>query len=235
MALRDGIKDIAAGFSHLFYPHLCEGCSKPLLAEEEVLCLDCNIYNLPRTAYHHIAENETAMRFAGRLPFIKATSLAYFTPDGLLQHLLHRLKYEDRKEIGVFLGKQLGYDLKQVGWTDGIDTIIPVPLHPRKMSARGYNQSELIANGMSKVLDIPVIADVLIRTLDTESQTQKSRIERLENMQNAFALVANSLKNKHVLLVDDVLTTGATLEACAYEILKTEGAKLSIATIGIAN
>lgn len=235
MSLSDNIKNLSSGLSHLFYPQLCEGCSKPLVGDEEVLCLDCNVYNLPRTAYHHIAENETAMRFAGRIPFVKATSFAYFTPDGLLQHLLHRLKYENRKEIGVFLGKQLGYDLKQVKWAQEIDAIVPVPLHPRKRSARGYNQAELIADGMSEVLHIPVIANVLVRTRDTESQTQKSRSERMENMKNAFAASSDSLKNKHVLLVDDVLTTGATLEACAYEILKTEGTKLSLATIGIAN
>src|SRR4051812_37158886 len=154
MGIGDQLKQMSDGLSYLFYPRLCEGCSKPLLAEEDVLCLNCNVYNLPRTAYHHIADNETAMRFAGRVPIVKATSLAYFTAEGLLQHLLHQLKYYDKKEVGLFLGRQLGYDLKQTGWAKDIDVIVPVPLHPKKEALRGYNQTELIANGISEVLDI---------------------------------------------------------------------------------
>lgn len=207
-----------------------------MLAEEEVLCLNCNVYYLPRTAYHHIAENETAMRFAGRVPIVKATSFAYFTADGLLQHLLHGLKYQDKKYIGNFLGKQLGYDLAQLNWQQGIDAIIPVPLHPKKEAARGYNQTELIANGLGEVLHLPVITDVLERTRNTESQTQKTREERIANMEAAFSLKnAVHIKDKHLLLIDDVLTTGATLEACAQTLLTVPGVQISIATIGVAN
>lgn len=233
--MNDGLlKDLAGGLSHLLYPRLCEGCSKPLLAEEDILCLDCNVYYLPRTAYHHIAENETAMRFAGRFPFEKATSFAYFTPDGLLQYQLHRLKYEERKDIGLYLGRQLGYDLQQINWAKGIDGIVPVPLHKEKERTRGFNQAQLIAEGISEVLQIPVITNAVSRIRNTESQTQKSRAERLENMQRAFAVQNSDYGNKHFLLIDDVLTTGATLEACALELLKIPGMKLSIATIGIA-
>lgn len=228
------LASMGEGLSHLLYPRLCEGCSKPLLAEEDILCLDCNVYYLPRTAYHHIAENETAMRFAGRFPFEKATSLAYFTPEGLLQHLLHRLKYEERKDIGLYLGRQLGYDLQQLNWAEGIDGIVPVPLHKEKERSRGFNQAQLIAEGMGEALHIPVITDAIVRTRNTESQTKKSRAERLENMQSAFAIQNHYYENKQFLLVDDVLTTGATLEACALELLKIPGIKLSIATIGIA-
>jgi len=228
------LESMGEGLSHLLYPRLCEGCSKPLLAEEDILCLDCNVYYLPRTAYHHIAENETTMRFAGRFPFEKATTFAYFTPDGLLQHLLHRLKYEERKDIGLYLGRQLGYDLQQINWAKGIDGIVPVPLHKEKERTRGFNQAQLIAEGISEVLQIPVITDAIARIRNTESQTQKSRAERLENMQSAFAVQNSNYENKHFLLVDDVLTTGATLEACALELLKIPGTKLSIATIGIA-
>lgn len=224
------------GLSHLFYPRLCEGCSKPLLAEEEVLCLNCNVYYLPRTAYHHIPENETAMRFAGRVPVVKATSFAYFTVDGLLQHLLHGLKYQDKKYIGSFLGKQLGYDLAQLNWQQGIDVIIPVPLHPKKEAARGYNQTELIADGLGEVLHLPVITGALERTRNTESQTQKTREERIANVEAAFSLKnAEHIKDKHLLLIDDVLTTGATLEACAQTLLSVPGVQISIATIGVAN
>lgn len=227
---------MAQGLSHLLYPRLCEGCSKPLLAEEEILCLNCNIYNLPRTAYHHIPDNETAMRFAGRVPVVRATSFAYFTDGGLLQHLLHELKYNNRKDIGVYLGKLFAYDLAQIKWQQNIDMIIPVPLHPEKEALRGYNQSTLLAEGMSAVWNIPVANDLLYRTRNTESQTQKTRAERIENMEGAFAVKSEaSLAHKHVLLIDDVLTTGATLESCAHAILKVTGTQVSIATIGVAN
>ncbi|MEZ5017474.1 MAG: phosphoribosyltransferase family protein [Flavipsychrobacter sp.] len=230
------LKNITEGLSHLVYPKLCEGCSKQLLAEEEVLCLNCNIYNLPRTAYHHIAENETAMRFAGRFPFQKATSLAYFTPNGLLQHLLHNLKYEDKKYIGYYLGKQLGYDLLQTNWQKGIDLIVPVPLHPKKEALRGFNQSQLIASGLNAALHIPIEEQVLKRNRFTDSQTQKTREERITNMQDAF-LASNTarIEGKHILLIDDVLTTGATLESCALALLKVKDVIISIATVGIAN
>lgn len=230
------LKEMAEGLSHLIYPRLCEGCSKPLLAEEEVLCLNCNVYHLPRTAYHHITDNETAMRFAGRVQVEKATSFAYFTPEGLLQHLLHRLKYDGKQYIGTYLGKQLAYDLVQIDWQHGIDAIVPVPLHPDKEAARGYNQSQLLAEGMAEVWGIPVWNDVLQRVKNTESQTQKTREERIENMQDAFvAAKTEKIQGKHLLLIDDVLTTGATLEACAIALKITPNVKISIATVGIAS
>jgi len=227
--------ELAAGLSHLVYPRLCEGCNKPLLAEEQVLCLNCSIYNLPRTAYHHIHENETFMRFAGSVNIEKATSLAYFTPDGLLQHLLHGLKYDSKKEIGAYLGTQLGYDLLQTNWQQGIDAIIPVPLHPKKEAIRGFNQALLIAEAMGDVMKLPVLDKIVRRTRFTETQTQKTREQRMENMQGAFEVVNDEkLTGKHILLIDDVLTTGATLEACAHCLLAVSGVKVSIATIGIA-
>lgn len=229
------LKDLAEGLSHIIYPRLCEGCSKALLQEEDVLCLNCSIYNLPRTAYHHIPENETYMRFAGRFPIEKATSLAYFTPNGLLQHLLHRLKYEERKDIGTYLGRQLGGDILQTGWAKGIDVIVPVPLHPKKEAARGFNQTIIIAEGMAEMLHLPVAAKAVQRVRFTESQTNKTREERLENVQGAFAVSdTEQIKGKHILLVDDVVTTGATLEACTQALLAVEGVTISIATVGIA-
>jgi ComF family protein len=132
------------------------------------------------------------------------------------------------------LGRQLGYDLKQLNWADNIDMIIPIPLHEKKEAERGYNQSVLIAEGMSDILNIPVAANILVRTRYTESQTQKTRTERLENMKDAFKTVGDSLSGKHILLVDDVLTTGATLEAAALALTSSYKVKISIATIGIA-
>jgi ComF family protein len=218
------IQDLTHGLSHMFYPRLCEGCSKPLLAEEEVLCLNCSIYNLPRTAYHHIPENETFMRFAGRVNIEQATSL------------LHSLKYDGKKEIGTYLGRQLAYDLQQTGWSNGIDAIIPVPLHPKKEAERGFNQSLIIAEGMQDVLAIPVYDKMVRRTRFTETQTQKNREQRMENMLGAFEVITPAeAKNKHILIIDDVLTTGATLEACAHAFSGIDGIHISIATVGIAS
>lgn len=234
MPLAKNISSALNGFIHLFYPRLCEGCSSPLVTGEEVLCLSCNM-EVPRTAYHHIADNDTAMRFAGRIPYSHATSFAYFTNEGLLQHLLHGLKYKNKKEIGVWLGKQFGHDLAHTEWGGDIDGIIPVPLHHKKEVQRGYNQSLLIAEGLSEILGIPILDKALARGRHTESQTRKSRAERMQNMQDAFVIKqAEVLRNKHLLLLDDVLTTGATLESCALTLLTIPGVKVSFATIGIA-
>jgi ComF family protein len=228
------LQELKHGIAHLFYPRLCEGCSKPLMAAEEVLCISCST-QIPVTVYHNIEDNETALRFAGRIPFIKATSLAYFTNDGLLQHLLHGLKYRNRKETGYYLGRLLGQSLQVAGWASSVDVIIPVPLHKAKKADRGYNQSMLIAEGMSEALNIPASDKLLLRVKETESQTHKTRTERVNNMAGAFKVAENAeLTGKHILLCDDVLTTGATIEACALALMTVESVKISIATIGIA-
>jgi len=219
---------------HLFYPILCVGCRRPLIESEQVLCANCHIL-MPVTNYHNHTENDTAVRLAGRVPFNYATTYAYFTHEGLLQNLLHGLKYNDRKEIGDFLGALFGHSLQDTQWINNIDLIVPVPLHPDKEAGRGYNQSFLIAEGMSKVLKIPVNNSMLKRIRQTESQTKKSRTERLRNMEGAFvAEYTNNVNNAHVLLVDDVLTTGATLEACALTLMADSNISVSFATIGIA-
>ncbi len=228
------LQQLGHGLSHLFYPRLCEGCSKPMLKEEEVLCISCCL-QLPETGDQQHEDNEAALRFAGRIPFIGAASYAYFTTEGLLQHLLHGLKYGGKQEIGVFLGKRLGAALQEVPWAKTVDMIIPVPLHKAKQASRGYNQSLLIANGISEKLNIPVADNILYRLRDTESQTHKTRSERINNMENAFAVKNyREIQGKHILLCDDVLTTGATLEACALALLRENDVKISLATIGIA-
>lgn len=219
---------------HLFYPRLCEGCGRPLIAAEEVLCLSC-VLQIPETNYHLHPDNEAALRFAGRIPYQQVTSYAYFVNDGLMQHLVHGLKYRGRQAIGTYLGSRLGQQLKTAGWAAGIDCIVPVPLYRKKQASRGYNQSELIAAGLSNTLNIPVARKLLVRTRDTETQTSKTRQQRVSNMQNAFSVHDPALcRHKHILLCDDVLTTGATLEACALALLEQPGVKISIATIGVA-
>jgi ComF family protein len=227
------LQSIYHGLSHLFFPRLCEGCSSPLQTDEQVLCLQC-LAQLPRTNSHHIADNPAALRLAGRFPFQHATTFAYFTAEGLLQVLLHGLKYHNKKEIGLFLGRQLGYDLQHSTWPQEIDLIIPVPLHEKKQAARGFNQSALIARGLGEVLQKPVDEYVLCRSRHTQSQTKKNRAERILNVEGAFSL-QNDLTGKHLLLIDDVLTTGSTIEACATCLLAKGNNKVSVATIAIAS
>lgn len=223
---------LGAGLAHLFFPSLCQGCNKPLNLHEEVICLNCEAH-LSKTNFHHIPENETALRITGRIPFIHATSFAYFTHEGLLQHLVHGLKYQGRQRNGIFLGKQLGLALKDQDWK--IDAVIPVPIHKTKQWARGYNQSQCIADGIGHVLQVPVYSEVIIRHRVTESQVEKTREQRAQNVKDAFKVLnEQKLKGSHVLLVDDVLTTGATIEACARPLLAVDGIKVSVATIGLA-
>jgi ComF family protein len=226
--------EVKESLIHLFYPRLCEGCSKPLITGEEVLCISCSL-EIPETNYHHVADNETALRFAGRIPFEYATTFAWFNNDSLLQHLVHGLKYRNKKETGIYLGRRFGEKLKVTDWCSSIDIIVPVPLHKAKQAKRGYNQSLLIAEGMSEALHIPSSEYILCRVRDTESQTHKTRAERLSNMEEAFKINNKEIiTGKHILLCDDVLTTGATLEACALALMQAKNVKISVATIGIA-
>lgn len=219
---------------HFIYPRLCLGCAKTLMAQEDLLCIECNEL-LPLTDYHHILHNESYRRFEGRISVEQATSLAYYTKEGLLQYLLHEFKYKGNKKIAILLGSRLAFALSKTDWIKGIDLIVPVPLHEKKIQSRGYNQSDLIAQKISLDLSIPIHSSSLVRLRNTETQTHKSREQRTENMSYAFGLKDTSdLTNKHILLLDDVLTTGATLESCVQTLSAVPGIKVSIATIGIA-
>lgn len=227
------LKNLSCGLSHLLFPQLCAGCCEPLMTSEDTICLSC-FQEFPHTRYHY-PDNEAALRFAGRVPYQQVTALAHFVKDGLLQHLLHQLKYRNRQDIGTFLGRELGRALLQTDWSKSVDLILPIPLHPKKEAKRGYNQSYLIAAGLAEVLSKPVASDLLLRTRATESQVMKSREERVANLKNAFEVRKHGhLKNKHILLIDDVLTTGATLESAALSLLMVPGVLVSIATAGLA-
>ncbi len=191
---------------------------------------------LPRTGFELIDDDPVSQTFWGRVRLEKATSLYYYRKGEILQQLLHRLKYKGNYQMGQVLGKQMGNALTQAGFMVNIDMIIPVPLHEKKLRLRGYNQSEHIAIGLSQVSGVEVVKNSLVRTVHTESQTRKGRFERWENVGNIFSVInPESLNGKHLLIIDDVVTTGATLEACVQPILQNSSAKVSIATVGYAD
>ena len=220
-----------AGF---IYPRLCLGCNRRLLAQENVLCIECTEL-LPQTNYHHVKDNATFQRLEGRVELNFATSLGYYTKEGLLQYLIHELKYKRNEDAGKFMGQKLANALKNIDWIKDVNLIVPVPLHKHKQQARGYNQSAIIANVIAKNRGVRLSIGNLIRIVDTDSQTTKGREQRLENMKEAF-IVQNKpeFASKHILLVDDILTTGATIEQCALIMQQAGASKVSIATVGVA-
>lgn len=222
-------------FVRLFYPNLCLVCHNDLAKGESVLCSSC-LYHIPRTRYWYDQENPVAKIFWGRVLVENACSFFFFSKGSRYRKLLHQLKYNGKKEVGYFLGKEFGTELNKVGFYKGIDFIVPVPLHPKRLKQRGYNQAEEIAKGINESMGIPLSTDILVRPGYTETQTRKSREERVKNVSKAFKIDNFSkLVGKHVLLVDDVVTTGATLEECASTILEAEGAKVSIVTLAYAS
>lgn len=223
-----------ADFVSLLFPQLCPACGESLMAGEHVICTDCR-FNLPLTNFHLQPDNIVARQFWGKVNLEAAYGLYYFTKGGKIQNLMHHFKYRGMQQIGILLGNIAGGQLAKNDIFKTVDIIIPVPLHKKRLRQRGYNQSTCFANGLSEKLNAPVDETNLVRTKATETQTHKSRFSRFENMQEVFAVIEpEKLKNKHVLLVDDVVTTGSTLEACAVQLLKIEGLRLSIATIAYA-
>ena len=217
--------------THLFFPRLCAGCGNDLFGKEEVLCLLC-IDKFPVTNFHLHANNPVERIFWGRLPLVSASSYLYFTKDSLLQHLLHAFKYSGNKEIGFYFGRCMGKSFVQSNRFQQIDALISLPLHPKKEKKRGYNQATVLCDGIAEIMQIPVLKNVILRPTATQTQTHKNRIRRWQNIEGKFLLAdPDAISNKHILLIDDVVTTGATLEACGQELLRGEGVRLSIATL----
>ncbi len=218
----------------LFYPNLCLACGHNLPPQQEGICISCR-YKLPKTGFHLEPENAFTERFWGRIPLQAGAAFLHFTKGGRAQRLIHHLKYEGKRKVGIYLGQLYGEVLRETSIFRETTLIVPVPLHPRKQHQRGYNQSALFARGLSESMGIPCLPDGLKRREYTDTQTKKSRLERFENVEKAFVIPhPEKLKGQHVLLADDVITTGATLEACALKILEVEGVKVSMATIAIA-
>ncbi len=223
-----------ADFVSLLFPQLCTACGQSLVANEHLICTKCRL-TLPRTGFHLQADNIVAQQFWGKIELQSAYALFYFAKGGKVQNLMHHLKYKGIKELGNLAGEMAGSELIRNDVFKTVDVIIPVPLHKKRLRERGYNQSAHFAYGLAKTLNAAVDEDNLVRVAATETQTHKSRFERFNNMQEIFKIkFPENLKGKHVLLVDDVITTGSTLEACGIQLLQIEGVKLSIATIAYA-
>jgi ComF family protein len=221
-------------FLALLYPRLCAGCQETLVRGEEVICLGCQL-DLPKTGFEKIMDNPVSQLFWGRAEIQLATAFCGFDKGGIMQHFMHQLKYKGSKEVGEMLGKFFGNDLKRCSPYLEIDLIIPVPLHPKRERKRGYNQSTEIGRGISAAMSKPLITGNLIRNHYSETQTNKGRFERWENVKELFSVKnPESLEGKHILLIDDVVTTGSTLEACANVLLKVPGVRVSIATLAYA-
>ena len=215
----------------LFFPELCAACGRALYKNEDIICTHCK-YHLPQTNFQADLNNRMARQLWGRFVFEQAIAFLYFQKGGIVQNLIHQLKYNKRPEVGIKLGELYAYELLRTEGWEKADLIIPVPLHPAKQKKRGYNQSEQISLGMAAVLQLPISTYHLVRAQYTETQTRKSRYARYENLKDIFLVKNNTeLIQKHIMLVDDVMTTGATLEACSLELLKIEGLKISICTI----
>jgi len=220
-------------FFSLVYPQICVVCGVNLFKQETVLCSKCN-YNLPCTNFNDLQHNEVSRLFWGRIPIQYSTSYFYYIKGSQFQNILYNLKYEGKKYIGTEMGKIFGMKLIHTDFCS-IDVIHPVPLHIKKLKRRGYNQSEMIAKGIAEGLNKPLITDAIIRIAESDTQTVRSRYERWQNVKGIFKIVKkNKLSNKHILLVDDVVTTGSTLESCAIEMLDLDNTKVSIATLAFA-
>ena len=219
---------------NLLFPRTCAACGNLLLESEDTVCTTCR-FLLPKTGYEQHSDNPLAQIFYGQMPFNAVMAEFFFSKTGKVQHLIHGLKYHHCRENGIFLGQEIGKSLLQAPDYQGLEFIVPIPLHPKKEKIRGYNQSHVIAEGISEIMNIPIAENCLVRRVFTDTQTKKSREDRWQNVKDIFEVKnPEKLKGKHVLLVDDVLTTGATLLSAGKALMQVEGIKISVATAACA-
>ncbi len=219
---------------HIVYPHLCAGCETDILPNESQLCVSC-LHHLPITHFEKHINNPVEKMLSGRIRFQNATAQMYFSKHTALQKIMHQFKYKGNQELGKQLGLLMGHQLLQSGRFVHLDALVPLPLHSSKERERGYNQAEVLCNGIAEVLKVSVVTDAIQRRLNTESQTRKNREQRWQNMEDKFSLTNETkLANKQVLLVDDVITTGATLEACAKTLSNISGITINVAALCVA-
>ena len=228
------ISEIKDSLLHLLFPHTCSGCGTDNLGNRDILCLHC-MATLPETHFECHADNPIERKFYGRVPVHAATAQYYFNRDSVLQRLVHQLKYNSNKELGLQLGRLMGTSLKQSGRFNA-DVLVPLPLFAAREKKRGYNQSTVLCEGIAEELQLPILKNIIIRPDHTETQTHKGRIERWKNIEGKFRLIdPAAISGKHLLLVDDVVTTGATLESCGSELLKARDLTLSLACLCYAD
>ena len=221
-------------FLSLIYPRYCEACGSNLYKHEDLICNQC-IITLPHSNYHLLSVNEINLLFAGRVPLVHALCIFNFEKSGRVQKLIHALKYQNQMGLGIWLGNYYSNLLKANSILDDVDLLIPIPLHKNKLKQRGYNQSECFAKGLSEVFERPMLNNCILRFSETSTQTKKKKFERWQNVEGVFKINNPSiLENKHVLLVDDVITTGATIDATWQAIKDIEGIKISVISIAFA-
>jgi ComF family protein len=222
---------ILKDFFRIFYPKLCANCENQLTKNEKIVCTFCR-HDIPLFFNTNYSDNKITKTFYGRIIVEKATALLSYRKEGITKKIIHALKYKANEEIGVFLGNWLGEILKKNNEFVDIDLIIPIPLHPKKQKKRGYNQVSKFGKTIGYHLKKPFLENILLKTSISKTQTFKARFERFNTIDTKFGVAHTSLlKNKHILLIDDVITTGATIEACAKELQKIENVKISIVTM----
>jgi ComF family protein len=219
---------------NLFFPKVCSGCSSFLLSNENVICTVCR-HDIPLTNHHLNPENDAFKKFYGRIPVLHTSALFYFHKKGIVQELIHNLKYKGHEEIGAILGEWYAEDLKTITLLQTVDEIIPVPLHRKKLKERGYNQVTAFGEALSSSLNIDYNDSILVRNVYSKTQSKKNLLGRTEGIESTFDVSFTERDhNNHFLLIDDVITTGSTLEACSRALLKIPGAKISIVCMAMA-
>jgi len=228
------LSDMIDGFTGLFWPDVCACCSTGLMRGEMYVCSHC-LYELPATNFHKDNDNPVAQAFWGRAMVEHATAGYFFKKGNRIQKLVHQVKYKGQKEMGTMLGREMGKSLQGSCFNE-VDIVVPVPLHAQKFRKRGYNQSEWIACGIAEVLDKPLDIKALVRQVFTDTQTRKKRFDRWENVNSGFRLIhPDAFAGRHILLIDDVITTGSTLEACIHTVLSAPETKVSVAALAYAS
>ncbi|RLD59129.1 MAG: ComF family protein [Bacteroidetes bacterium] len=226
--------NLLSDFFSLFFPKTCMACGNSLYRNEEMICTQC-LFHLPKTNFHLEKINPVSKVFWGRTNIEMATALYFYRKESKVQTLIHHLKYHGNQEIGVFLGQLYGGQLKDSEYFKDVDVVIPIPLHKDKLKKRGFNQAESFASGLAETMKAIIDTTSVYRDIATSTQTKKSRYKRWENVSEIFKIKeTTALENKHVLIVDDVITTGATMEACINTLNTVEGIKVSVAAIAFA-
>jgi ComF family protein len=227
------LNDIGSSLKHLFFPHVCKSCFSEIAQQDQYICTRC-LAELPFTGFSQMKINPVEKIFFGRVPIEAASSLFYFTSASIVQKLIHQIKYKGQQQLAVYLGKMMGREIRSSARFAGLDLVIPLPLFKIRERQRGYNQAALLAKGISEAANLPLAENAMARIKASSTQTRKTRAERWQNVEGLFSISGDLAENRSILLVDDVITTGATLDACASSLLEVKGTRVSIITLAYA-